>query len=636
MDRRWNLIAVACAACSQGATEVPPVVTEPVWHLEVANRVVDGEVGAAAVAYLADQPLGLSAEEELEVLSIVRGADGLRHVRVQETHLGVPVLGAEIAVHADETTFVAYGGTIARNLEGLAVTPAIEGERAVALAREQVAAALALSVPLEPVREARRLAIQPRQGGGASLVWQVEMLADAQAGVPPGRWFSLVDAASGEVIESFDGLTTADQASGPGGNPKAPHGWSSELDVEPAAGGFAMDTERLTTLDLHHATEGGEVVVGPLDPIGDPAINDAHGFAEVTLDMMREWMGYDSIDGDGFKIVSRVHYDDDLANAFWNGEVMTYGDGSDKYYPLSGGLDVVAHEINHGFTQFHSNLTYKQEPGGLNESFSDIAGALAEFYSAGDAGDFQVGEDVLRADGALRFMCDPPADGHSIDHVRDFDPGFFIGNVRVWGTDVHYSSGLGNKAFCLAVGRYRATGASLLDSVRWMGQAWYLANAAYWTSGASFEQGCQGTVDAARALGFTGEAVVAIQHSWADVGVFCGAGDALACEVDGACDAGAGESCFSCAADCGSCSEACSFWKKAKCRIGIGDCSRCTEEAGCGDGVCGEDETDETCGQDCGCSAPGDGCGAVAPYGCWCDGACDESGDCCADADVCR
>ena len=57
---------------------------------------------------------------------------------------------------------------------------------------------------------------------------------------------------------------------------------------------------------------GGTVVVGPLDPIGDAPINDAHGFAEETLNMMQEWYGHNSIDDNGFVIRSRVHYSHQL------------------------------------------------------------------------------------------------------------------------------------------------------------------------------------------------------------------------------------------------------------------------------------------------------------------------------------
>lgn len=54
----------------------------------------------------------------------------------------------------------------------------------------------------------------------------------------------------------------------------------------------------------------------------------------------------------------------------------------------------------------------------------------------------------------------------------------------------------------------------------------------------------------------------------------------------------------------------------------------------CGDGECTDGETDATCGQDCGCAA--DSCGSVAPFGCYCDPSCSQTGDCCADVGVCQ
>jgi len=624
--RKSTLATVLAAACGQ-ASAPAPIVTEPVWHLEVGLAQVAGEIGPAAVTYLDDADLGLSSEEELVVLSVATGADTLQHVRLGETHRGVPVLGSEIAVHADDTTFLGYGGTVTRGLEGFEVVPEVTGEQAVEIATLDHRAMLAAPAAVEYSRAASRLAIRPGgDQGGATLVWDIELRHPAQRGVPAGRWFYLVDAASGETLARHDGLAS-EQASGPGGNEKVPRSWTAALDVESEHREFEMDTRRLVTLDMKHQEEGGEVVHGPLDPIGDAAINDAHGFAEITLRVMQEWMGHDSINDKGYHIVSRVHYDEDLANAYWDGEQMTYGDGGDKFYPLPGGLDVVAHEINHGFTEFHSNLTYYGASGGLNESFSDVAGAVAEYYFDPGTADFLVGEDVVRDGPALRFMCDPPADGHSIDHARDFDGG----------TDVHLSSGIGNKAFCLAVGRQAAVGSSVVAAVRAMGRVWYLANAGYWTSEADFSQGCQGTVDAARALGLASDQVTAIRQSWADVGVFCDSAVDLACDADGLCDGGDGETCFSCATDCGACTEVCSWWKLTKCQVGIGDCSRCEHGASpCGDGECSDDESDANCAQDCGCSSPADSCESVAPYGCWCDSECETYGDCCADAEVCQ
>ena len=55
---------------------------------------------------------------------------------------------------------------------------------------------------------------------------------------------------------------------------------------------------------------------------------------------------------------------------------------------------------------------------------------------------------------------------------------------------------------------------------------------------------------------------------------------------------------------------------------------------GCGDGQCTGDETDSSCPADCGCAAIS--CEGVSPFGCYCDAECEQTGDCCADADICQ
>src|SRR6185369_8326792 len=107
-------------------------------------------------------------------------------------------------------------------------------------------------------------------------------------------------------------------------------------------------------------------------------------------------------------------------NAFWDGAEMVYGDGASYFFPLSGALDVVAHEIDHGFTQFHSDLAYVGMPGGLNESFSDIAGTAAKYYFEPNRASFDMGRDVVQSGEALRYLCDPRRDGRSIDNAGDY------------------------------------------------------------------------------------------------------------------------------------------------------------------------------------------------------------------------
>ena len=61
---------------------------------------------------------------------------------------------------------------------------------------------------------------------------------------------------------------------------------------------------------------------------------------------------------------------------------MYIGDGYLTFYPLTG-LDVVSHEISHGFTEYNSNLIYSGQSGGINESFSDMAGEASKYYVRG-------------------------------------------------------------------------------------------------------------------------------------------------------------------------------------------------------------------------------------------------------------
>lgn len=48
-------------------------------------------------------------------------------------------------------------------------------------------------------------------------------------------------------------------------------------------------------------------------------------------------------------------------------------------------LDVMAHEFGHAWTENTSNLIYQDEPGALNESFSDISGVSIELLAQQDA-----------------------------------------------------------------------------------------------------------------------------------------------------------------------------------------------------------------------------------------------------------
>jgi Zn-dependent metalloprotease len=479
------------------------------------SRVMRGDIVASAIAYLATAAESAGAKKpEFSVISSteVDPQDGLAHVRLQQTINGLPVWGADSVVHLDAENVLGATGSVASGVDFVSKTAAMNETTALNRAKQERYG----NRPVVTERESVEQVIHIADDGTPQLAYHTAFYNELQGDIAPAFWNHIYDANTGALLARWNEVHTADaQASGPGGNPKWQHSWSNELDATVDASGQAtLTTSRLKTLNMNHGSTGSEVT-GPVDNIGDAPINDAHGFAEITLNFLKDWMGRDSIDDHGFAIKSRVHYSNNYENAFWDGSQMTYGDGATRFYPLSGALDVCAHEIDHGFTSKHSNLAYYGQSGGMNEGFSDIAGKTAEAYYRTTPPNWDLGADVFKTpNAALRYMCDPKRDGRSIDNASAFTSGL----------DPHYSSGVPNKSFCLASKRISsgsATGAATKDGVKRTAQAYFLANAQYWTSGTTYVQGCQGVMDAARALHYSADELAALKSSWADVGVSC-------------------------------------------------------------------------------------------------------------------
>ncbi|NRS87988.1 Zn-dependent metalloprotease [Flavobacterium sp. 7E] len=140
---------------------------------------------------------------------------------------------------------------------------------------------------------------------------------------------------------------------------------------------------------------------------------DAHWGAEKTYDYWSTVHGRNSFDNAGAAIKSYVHYDNAYDNAYWNGSVMTYGDGSGTYFDVLTSIDVAAHEIGHAICEKTANLAYQKESGAMNEAFSDIWGACIEYYAAPTKNTWLIGEDIERRSGhaALRSMSNPKSEG---------------------------------------------------------------------------------------------------------------------------------------------------------------------------------------------------------------------------------
>ncbi|RYZ15886.1 MAG: peptidase, partial [Myxococcaceae bacterium] len=187
---------------------------------------------------------------------------------------------------------------------------------------------------------------------------------------------------------------------------------------------------------------------------------------------------------------------------------------------LANSLDVTAHELTHAVTSSESNLTYSGESGGLNESFSDIFGAVCEWYGKGkviDANTWIVGDDVwtpsIPGDG-LRYMDEPTKDGDSLDYYPDYSSG----------VDVHYSSGISNLAFYLMSQGGTHPRAKTTQVVAGIGiekaaKVIYKINTDILIASSNFEAAKTASEQAATQLGFTADEVASVGNAWKAVGV---------------------------------------------------------------------------------------------------------------------
>lgn len=230
---------------------------------------------------------------------------------------------------------------------------------------------------------------------------------------------------------------------------------------------------------------------------------DAHVYAGITYQWYYDNVGRNSINGAGGTIDSIVHYSTNYNNAFWDGTKMVYGDGDGTTFrPLSGSLDVVAHELTHGVTEHTSGLIYSNQSGALNESWSDVMACVI------DSGDWLIGEDVYTpaiAGDALRSVADPILFGQP-DHMSKY----------VYTTEdnggVHTNSGIPNKAF------YNF--ATAIGSRNIAGKIWYHAAKNYMTSSTNFSGARAATLQATAALyGSTSSYYTALQNAWTAVGI---------------------------------------------------------------------------------------------------------------------
>jgi bacillolysin len=455
---------------------------------------------------------------------------------------------------SDAHGVISVFGSYYEGIGALPVQPALSAEQA-----EARVTALAG----HPAQGPAQLYVFPRRDAeGYALVWRLR----ASDGLD--RYAYFVDASSGALVYRLADRPTQTGRSAVG----LGHGVlddTKKMSVEPMSSGFVA-TDRLRpglirTFDLRGNSVraanyffrlSGRITESDLaqdtdNDWRDGAVVDAHTYSGYTYDYYFKRLGRRGLDNNDFPMFPMVHLarrEDLLSqppeviglfylNAFYDGNgVAVFGEGLPPEFRVggqqvnyfAGALDIVAHELTHGVTEFSSNLAYVSESGALNEAFSDMMGTAVEFFfqepgSGPLRADYLLGEDVITP-GGTRSMANPMAHGDP-DHysVRLVASSCGPQNDNCF---VHSNSGIPNHAFYLAIegGTNRVSGLTVQGvgaaNREQVEKAFYRAFTSMLGSQATFSQARAATVQSARDLYGAGSAAErAVIQAWTAVGV---------------------------------------------------------------------------------------------------------------------
>jgi thermolysin len=477
-----------------------------------------------------------------------RAIEGRSHERADQFHRGVRVVGGDIARQLQDGQVVSVFGTVYESI-AIDVTPAIEESRAIAIVEARSGATPAPA-------ERPELTILPDEvpGGAYRLAWRI------RAAVKSSIRQYFVDARTGTILLEYDDVKTQAVR----GEARGVLGDRKKISVTTGGGGFvAEDPLRPPTLRTYDMKGNmgrvndfisGRVTLSPTTELAvdadnnwtDGAAVDAHVYAGLTYDFFFKRFNRRGLNNADIRIISLVHParredvftdegEDNLdffVNAGYYGSgIMIYGvglppgitSGGQSVDFLSGALDIVAHELTHGITDYTSDLIYRNESGALNEAFSDIMSAAVEFtYQPPGSGslraDYLLGEDVIKP-GGFRSMADPGMFGDPDHYSRRFTGTQDNGGV-------HINSGIANHAFYLAIegGTNRTSGLGVQGvgaaNRQQIEGAFYRAFTELMPSNATFSTARAATIQAARDLhGVNSAAERAITQAWTAVGV---------------------------------------------------------------------------------------------------------------------
>ncbi|MGC4112683.1 MAG: M4 family metallopeptidase [Nocardioides sp.] len=359
--------------------------------------------------------------------SVRRSVTGDRVVRFTQERDGLPVIAGAVAVdlRPDRQLASLTASTSRARVGPALVTPETAAAEALSVVRKRVGD----GIPLRAATPERRL-------------WDPAVLGVRRTQDPTtharGVWWVAVRA--GATVHR---TVLVDDRTG---------GVVLDLDQDEAVNRVVCDHDNdMTQLDLPCTSDFARVEGGPRSAVAD--VNDAYRLAGVVAQFYHRIGGIDLTallgvdEGDHQSLSSTVRYCDPfqpaaacpLANAFWNGVGMFYGEG------YASADDVVGHEMTHGVIQHSSDLFYWGQSGAINESMADVMGEIIDHRHPGKGDSphsWTIGEDLPY--GAIRDLRRPGRFGQPDSTTSKR----YLGGMVDDG-GVHENSGVGNRTFYL-------------------------------------------------------------------------------------------------------------------------------------------------------------------------------------------
>ena len=469
--------------------------------------------------------------------------EGRTHERFDQYFRGVRVFGADVVQQVSRGQIVSVFGNVYDDID-IDTNPEINEDRV----REIVQDLAGVEIGREP-----ELVILPRDGEYL-LTWRLR----AMTGRDVREYF--IDADTGSLVFDYSDMQT--QASAVG-RATGVLGDTKKISTSPSGSTFIASDElrppAINTYDMKGDPNRTILVLNRVIQLTandlatdsdntwtDGAAVDAHVYAGWTYDYYFKRHNRLGLDNRNRSITSLVHpvrrqdlvallpqFPDFFLNAAYFGDgIVMYGEGLPPGFTAggqtfdfwSGGLDIVAHELTHGVTDYTSGLIYQNESGALNEAFSDMMGTAVEFYfqtpgSGNQRADYLIGEDTIRP-GGIRSLADPQAYGDPDHYSRRL-----IVPLSNDNGGVHSNSGIANNAFYLAIegGTNRTSGLGVQGvgaaNREQIERVFYRAFTGL-PANATFSVARAATIQAARDLfGANSNAERAVTLAWTAVGV---------------------------------------------------------------------------------------------------------------------